>query len=153
MPSINQLSATATVAAGDLLALWSTANGDTRKVSLSVVAAYIQTLLTANSGFITQYSAPAATGFSVTIDPVTDGGSVRLLLTPIAGYAAGTIVLPALAECQDGQELLVSTTQAVTTLTVSGNGATVVGAPTTLAANAFFRLQFDGVLNTWYRVG
>ena len=99
----------------------------------------------------TQYSAPNATGFSVTISPTVTGGSVWLLLTPAAGYAAGTIVLPASA--LDGQEILVSCTQAVTTLTVSGNGHTVNGAPTALAANSFFRLRYDGVFAAWYRVG
>jgi hypothetical protein len=54
---------------------------------------------------------------------------------------------------QDRQELLVNCTQAVTTLAVSGNGATVTGAPTTLAANAFFRLRFDQASSVWYRVG
>lgn len=102
---------------------------------------------------ITQYAAPNASGFSVLIDPPTDGASMFLLLTPAAGYAAGTITLPVKAECQDGQELLVSCTQAVTALTVAGNGATVNGAPTTLAANAFFRLRFDAVFGAWYRIG
>ena len=37
--------------------------------------------------------------------------------------------------------------------TVAGNGSTVNGAPTTLAANSFFRLRFDGVFKAWYRVG
>jgi hypothetical protein len=41
----------------------------------------------------------------------------------------------------------------VTTLTINGNGKTVVGGPATLAANAFFRLKYDGVLSTWFRVG
>jgi len=63
------------------------------------------------------------------------------------------LVLPPVAGVLDKQELLVNTTQAVTTLTVSANGATVVGAPTTLAAGGFFCLRFDGVLDTWYRVG
>ena len=48
---------------------------------------------------------------------------------------------------------MVSCTQAVTTLTVSGNGSTVNGAPTTLAANGFFRLRYDGVFKAFYRVG
>lgn len=150
---INQLSRAATVTAGDLVPIFSTNDGDARAAAMSVIAAYIQTLLTASGGFQTQYSAPNATGFSVTINPATDGGNVHLLLTPVAGYAAGTIVLPELAECIDGQEVLVNCTQAVTTLTVSGNGSTVNGAPTTLAANAFFRLKFDGVMDSWYRIG
>jgi hypothetical protein len=62
-------------------------------------------------------------------------------------------VLPLLANCVDKQEILVNCTQAITTLTVNGNGATVTGAPTTLSANGFFRLRFDGLANVWYRVG
>lgn len=149
---INQLSAVSTVSDGDLLPLFVTSSGDARKMALSVLKAYMQSALTAGGGFMTQYSAPAATGFSTTIAPVASGGNVFLLLTPVAGYAAGTIVLPPQANCIDGQEVLVSCTQAVTTLTVSGNGSTVNGAPTTLAANAFFKLRYDGVFKAWYRV-
>lgn len=154
MSTINQLSAVSSVVASDLVAIWQSANGDTRKASISVIATYIQSLLTPASGEETQYYAPNASGFSATIAPTTAGGSVYLLMTPLAGYAAGTIVLPALAASEDGQEVLVSSTQAVTTLTVSGNGAVAVnGAPTALAANAFFRVRYDGVSQSWYRIG
>lgn len=154
MPTINQLSAVDEVSAADQLPVWSTENGDTRRAALSVVLAYIQDNLTSAGAMMTQYFAPSATGFSVTINPLVDGQSVLLLLTPAATYAAGTITLPALAECEDGQEVLVTCTQIVTALTVSGNGATVNGAPTTLAsANSFFKLRFDGVFDAWYRVG
>lgn len=153
MPQINQLSAAGEISLGDLLPIFSTNNGDARKVSLSVLAAFLQPQMTAGGGFMTQYAAPNATGFSVTVAPVSDGASVYLLLTPTGAFANGGIVLPALATCHDGQEVLVSCTQAVTTLAVNGNGATVNGAPTTLAANGFFRLRFDGVFDAWYRVG
>jgi len=143
-----------TLSASDLLAVWSAANSDTRKASLSVLQAFLQENLTAPGDDMTQYAAPNATGFNIAIDPSVDGQNVYLLLTPNAGYAAGTITLPAKAECVDGQTVLVSTTQAVTALTVAGNGATAVnGAPTTLAANAFFKLRYDGVFSSWYRVG
>lgn len=148
--SINQLSAADSPAAGDLLPLWSTSNGDTRKLSLTALLAWLQGQLTATGGFITQYAAPSATGFSVTVSPPTNGTNVRLLLSPVAGYAAGTIVLPSTPV--DGQEVLVSSTQSVTTLTVSAAN-TLNGAPTTLAANAFFRMRYDGTLGGWYRVG
>lgn len=151
MPTINQLSAVDSVQAGDLLAIFSQNNGDARKCSLSLLATFIQTLITSTDDKRTQYAAPNATGFSVQIN--NDDLSIWLILTPLAGYAAGTLVLPAVALCVDKQEILVNTTQLVTALAVNGNGATVVGAPTTLAANAFFRLRFDGVLDTWYRVG
>ena len=125
-------------------------NGADRRASVSALAALLQTLLS-SAGSITQYAAPNATGFSVTIAPPTVGASVWLLLTPVAGYAAGTIVLPGADLRADGQEVTVSCTQAVTTLTVSGG--TINGAPATLAANGFFKLRFDGVLGAWYRVG
>lgn len=132
---------------------YDTTNGADRRGSISQLAALLQDLLTPCVGLITQYSAPTATGFSVLINPAVDGGSVFLLLTPTGAFAAGTITLPAQAECIDGQELLVSCTQVVTALTVAGNGSTVNGAPASLAANGFFRLRFDGVFKAWHRVG
>ena len=48
----------------------------------------------------------------------------------------------------DKQEALVNTTQAVTTLTIGANGATVIGAPTTLATNGFFKLTYDFAMKT-----
>lgn len=112
------------------------------------VLAWLQSALTFTGLSLSQqYAAPSATGFSVS---VTSADS-WLILTPVAGYAAGTIVLPATRSNQ--QIVRVNCTQSVTTLTVSGNGTTVTGAPTTLAANAFFMLQYDATTNAWYRVG
>lgn len=128
-------------------------NGCDRRASVTSLAAVIAPLLPGQSGLVTQYAAPAATGFVVNVATPEPGESIFLLLTPNAAYAAGAILLPLQATCIDGQELLVTTTQAVTALTVSGNGSTVNGAPTTLAANGFFRLRFDGIFKAWYRVG
>lgn len=149
--AIQNLTKTTDLASADLVALFSASVGSDVAATLSTLVAWLQGQLTASGGMVTQYSAPSATGFSVTITPPSTGASVFLLLTPVAGYAAGTIVLP--ASPVDAQEVLVSCTQAVTTLTVSGNGSTLNGAPAALTANAFFRLRFDGVLRAWYRVG
>lgn len=146
-----------TVSAGDWLVTWSSGNGDWRGISLSDLITYLNANLafpSARPAFVTQYSAPSATGFSVTVtDGDDDDESVHLILTPVAGYANGDVTLPPVASCVDKQEVLVNCTQAVTALTVTGNGATVTGAPITLAANAFFQLKFDAVTSTWYRVG
>lgn len=150
---IIRLSAVASLAAGDQFPIYSAANGDARRTSLTLLTEYLQEVLTSQDGMETQYYAPSATGFSVTIAPTVAGGDVWLVLTPTAGFAAGTIVMPALASCVDRQEILVNCTQAVTTLTITGNGNTVTGAPTTLAANAFFRLRYEAVNHTFYRVG
>ena len=154
MATINQLSAVDALVASDLLPVYSSSNGDARKVAASVILTYIQNNLTSTAftQYTTQYSAPSATGFTVS---VTDGSAnIHLILTPGAGYAAGTITLPVSTGLIDKQEFLCNCTQAVTALTIDGNGATAVtGAPTTLAANEFFRLRYDLPTSTWYRVG
>lgn len=152
MSSIYQLTTISTLAPNTLFAVYDNGNGDTRKVSLQAVSDYIAANITANiSGYTTQYSSPSVTGFSVN---VTDSGvSIHLILTPTGTMAAGTIVLPLASNVEDGQMLLVNCTQAVTSLTISGNGATsVTGAPTTIAANGFFTLKYDKPSLTWYRV-
>ena len=129
-------------------------NGADRRVSLSELAEVLQALFTQVDGVITQYEAPSATGFAVLVAPFVAGGSVFLLLTPAAAYAAGSVTLPAVATCVHGQEVIVHCTQAVAALTVSGNGASAVsGGPSSLAAGAFFRMRYDAVLRGWYRVG
>ena len=149
---LNQLTQVASVAAGDLSVLWSQQNGDARVAPMSVLAAYFNTAVVNTDNKVTQYASPNATGFTVTLTD-SSGASVFLLLTPTGTFATGTITMPALANCIDKQEVLVTTTQTVTSLTVAPNGNTVNGAPTTLTANTFFRLRFDAVNHAWYRVG
>lgn len=151
MSTISQLSAAAAFSLSDLFAIYSQTNGDTRKVSGYAVQSVLLAGITASDDKVTQYASPSATAFLVTLTDNDD--SKWLVLTPTAGFADGTIKLPALASCVDRQEILVNCTQAVTNLVVDGNGATVTGEPATLAANAFFRLRFEAVTDTWYRVG
>lgn len=157
MPTINQLTRATALSAGDLLPLFSTDDGDARAAPVSVLQSYMQSNLNFSDAadYATQYAAPSATGFNVAVtDGATNNTNVHLILTPLAGYAAGTITLPAKAGLVDKQEVLVNCTQAVTALTVALNGASgAIGAPTTLAANAFFRLKYDAVTFNWYRVG
>lgn len=155
---INNLSSTDSPVGGDLLPVFSLANSDTRKLSLTNLLAWMQANLTITAGFgayATQYAAPSGTGFSVSLtDGVNDNTNIHLILTPVAGYAAGTLVLPLASGCVDKQEILVNCTQVITALTIDGNGAGgVTGAPTTIAANDFFRLKFDLATLVWYRVG
>lgn len=151
MTTINQLTAMDDVSAGDLVPVFSTNNGDTRRVSMSVVKTFCQDGITANDDKITQYVSPSATGFSVQVNNASS--SVFLLITPTGSFAAGTLVLPVQANCIDRQEILIFSSDSVATLTINGNGSTVLGAPTTIAANGFFRLRFDNVNKIWYRVG
>lgn len=153
MSSIDKLTRlkSSDLSGGDFLALFSSALGNDAAVALSSFVSWVQSQLTSGDKPPVQFAAPNATGFSVSVAPITSGADVWLLLTPAAGYAAGTIVLPALPV--DSQVVEVTCTQAVTALTVNGNGATAVyGAPTTLAANAVFRLRFSSVTTSWYLI-
>lgn len=153
MSAIDKLSTVTTLSASDLVALFSNSVGSDTAATLATLATYLQGLMSTGGAMATQYAQPTATGFSVSIAPISDGASMYLNLTPVAGYASGTIVLPAVSACQDGQEVLVSTTNAITTLTINANGSSVIGGPATLTAGAFFRLRFDAVYKTWSRVG
>lgn len=144
MATINQLSATDTLTGGDLLPVYKQNQGDARKCSITTLMDYVNANVTSVTQN-TQYAAPAATGFSVTVNT----GNVWLIITPVSTYAAGAIVLPTGASDKD--TVTVNCTQIVTSLTVS-SGATVVGAPTTLAANGFFTMRFDAATSTWYRI-
>lgn len=156
MATINQLNATDSLNAGDLIPVYVSNNGDARKASVKVLQDYMQDNLTfadtSVDAYTRQSASPSATGFSVAITPSI--GSVFLILTPVAGYATGTIVLPDVSLCSDKQMVMVHCTQVVTALTINGSGATLVsGAPSALTAASFFTLRYDLTTTSWYRVG
>jgi len=151
---INNLSSTTSLATGDLLAVWSTANSDSRKASLTTLISFIESNLDLDNkkdSFTTQYSSPNVTAFDVVI---TDGSdNIWAIITPAANYANMTITLPALANVADKQEISVVCTKDITTLTIDKNGVdAVVGEPTGITANDYFKLKYDLPFKTWYRV-
>lgn len=151
MADINQLSSTDTLNAGDLVPVWKTNNGDTRKTSMTALQAYMQANLTFSAGqFVAQYAAPVATGFTTTL--LNNTNNQWLILTPLAAYAAGTITFPLLSTVADNQEIIIFSTQAVTTLTLSGNGASIVGAAAGIVQNGAMRFKFNSFASTWYLI-
>jgi hypothetical protein len=155
MADINQLSSTDTLTAGDLLPVWKSNNSDTRKTSLTTLTTYLQSALTfASAGvsqFVVQYAAPVATGFTVTL--VSTSNNQWLIMSPLATYATGTITFPPIASCVDNQEILIYSTQIVTALTLSGNGATIAGSPGFIAAGGSLRFKYTALASSWYRIG
>lgn len=147
MSGINQQNQVNSVSPSDLIPLYSNQNGVTAQMAVSQLSDYILSLIGGSSGLVQQYASPNATGFSISIENLPN---VWLILTPLAGYAAGTFVLPSTPT--NLNKIQFSTTQAVATLTVNGNGKTVNGAPTTLTAGQTFSLQYDGVNQSWYAV-
>ena len=142
--------------AGDFLVIQKTNQGDFRAISLTNFLTSILALGVPEGRpeADTQVSAPSANAFSVQIAGSAADKDVHLILTPTAGFAAGTLVLPLASGCRDKQEITVNCTQAITALTITPNGAVAVtGAPTALTANAFFKLCYDLATLTWYRIG
>ncbi|WP_347016437.1 transcriptional regulator [Acinetobacter seifertii] len=76
-----------------------------------------------------------------------------LVMNPSVSITNGTITLPPMAELTDGQELLVTSSQQIENLTISGNGAALIGNPNAIAATGFFKLKFYLLSQTWSRVG
>ncbi len=88
-----------------------------------------------------------STGFSITIG----AGVKTLLLNPSGSLLAGTIIMPAAPV--DGQEIRVSSTQTITTLTVSPNsGQTISNAPVTITAGTGFAYIYNLSGTNWYRL-
>lgn len=84
------------------------------------------------------------TGFAFTVSKRTT------ILKPAGTLATGTINLP--ASPADGHEFRVTSSQIITALTVSGNGHTIIAAPTTLSPGLGFAYIFDTADDTYYRL-
>lgn len=148
MSTINQLSAISALSGGDLFAVWQTSNGDSRKVSVNTLIEYFEDNFS-SPDFDKTVNVPV-TGFNLSF---TDNSQNQwLILRPAGTLATGTVVLPVSTGIIDGQEVKVTSTEAVTALTVNGNGATVNGGPTTLAADGYFTLKYEATTAEWYRV-
>lgn len=152
MPTINKLPRADEITGGDLLPIYLQQNGGAYAVALTILLEWLQEQLTAVGGWVEQYASPAATGFSVEVD-ADEGQNIWLILTPLGAYADGEIVMPPVANCINNQEFSINTTQAITTLVVDGNGASVLGEPATLAQFGKFTLRYNAVNSTWYCVG
>lgn len=152
---MSKLAQSSTVSSGDWVVLWKTDQGDYRGVSFADFTTAVQSVI--NIGRPepdTQYASPALDGFTINISGSIPSNDVHLILTPTIVNAFGTFVLPLNTACRDKQEITVNCTQAMLGLTITLNGAaSVVGAPTSLFQNGFFKLKYDLTTNNWYRVG
>lgn len=150
MPTINQLAGISQVSGGDQLPIYVPNNGDARKVSVSQLLAYFQTVFAAPTVATNLYT-PGA-GFNITV-PTPVSEQQWMVIQPAGTLATGTVTLPLNTGVPDGTQVLVTTTQIITAFTLALNGAAAAfGAPTTLAADAFFTMRFYQATNSWYRI-
>lgn len=147
MPTINQLSAINSLSAGDNILVYAPGDGDTRRASLSTLLDFFESYF-ADPDYTTQINAPTSSGFNLQLGAQTQ--SLFLIINPTGAFAAGTITLPPVASCFDGQEILVVSSQSIAALTVNGNGATLLGVPGALGIGGFFTIRFNLLQSTWY---
>lgn len=147
MPYINQLPALDQLSGGDQLPVYSPVNGDARRVSITALLDFFRGNF-ADPDYLTLINAPTNSGFNLQLGAQTQ--SLFLILNPSGAFAAGTITLPPVASCFDGQEILVASSQSIAALTVAGNGATLVGTPGALGIGGFFTIRFNALQSAWY---
>jgi hypothetical protein len=149
VPTIRDLSEVSSLSGADAIPVSVASQSDARKASLSTLLAFIEANF-ASPDYTTQINAPSSSGSSIMLDDQT--GNLWLIINPTGAFAALTLVLPLSSNAYDGQQILVTCTNSVGILTINGNGATLVGAPTGLGVGGFFTLRYNKLLNTWYCV-
>jgi hypothetical protein len=150
MPTINQLPLLSSASSGDQIPVYSPNNGDSRRLPISALLAYFQQSFASPTVATNLYT--PGTGFNIAA-PTPVSEQQWILIQPASTLATGTITLPLNTSTPDGTEILVTTTQQITTFTLALNGAAAAfGDPTTLAAEDFFRMRFYQATNSWYRI-
>ncbi|WP_049083236.1 hypothetical protein [Acinetobacter nosocomialis] len=148
----NRLNETDALGVGDQFVLYKGNCTDFRSVPQDVVLEWILSnipVIKPVSAIIQPFNPNA--DFTIAIENNAVG--TYLVMNPSVSITNGTITLPPMAELTDGQELLVTSSQQIENLTIAGNGAALIGNPNTIAATGFFKLKFDLLSQTWYRVG
>jgi hypothetical protein len=150
MPYINQLPLLMQASPGDQIPVYTPNNGDARRLPIGALLQYFQQTFAAPA-LATSIATPG-TGFNITV-PTPVSQQQWMLLQPAGTLAVGTITLPLNTQTPDGTEVLITTTQQITSFTLALNGASAAyGVPGNLAAQDFFRVRFVQSLNSWYRI-
>jgi hypothetical protein len=148
MPTINELASTNTITGSDQFPVYVSGNGDARKASASTLLAYIQSAWM-DPTYTRVTASPTLAGFTLTLPSTAN--SLFVLLTPSGTMATGTIVLPPASGAADGQEIVLYTSQEVTALSFTLNGATALnGAPSGIQGGASLTLRYDSLSVAWY---
>jgi hypothetical protein len=147
MSTINRLSSVDALQPGDLIPVWDGSNGDTRKASLTTLLAFIESNF-ADPDYSTRIVAPNVDGFNVDIG--NTGDSSWLIVNPTLNYTTGSITLPSTAYAVNDQEITVVFTAQVSSFSITGAGATVLGAPTQIGTYDSFRVRYNAAQQTWY---
>jgi hypothetical protein len=146
-----RLNITDRIGPNDSVVLWSANNQDYRGAPVDLLVEKVKEGIQVNQPpLLVQRFNPNA-DFTLNIENHEVG--TYLILNPSVSITTGSIKLPERYGVTDGQVVLVTCSQPVNNFSVDGNNALIIGGPTTIAAGGFFKLKYDKLSNTWYRVG
>jgi hypothetical protein len=150
MPYINQLPLLSQVSAGDQIPVYTPNNGDARRLPISQLLTYFQATF-ASPTVATNLFTPG-TGFNITV-PTPVSEQQWVLLQPAGTLAAGTLTFPLDTQTPDGTEILITSTQIITSFTININGAAAIfGGISTLLAGSAVRYRYYQATNSWYNI-
>lgn len=89
--------------------------------------------------------------FTVDVDKNEVG--TYLVINPSIAIDSGWINLPSVDIETDGYEVIVSCSEQINNLTIDGGDKAVIGEPNAINATGFFKMKYDDLSHTWYRVG
>lgn len=148
-----RLNTTDRVGPCDSVVVWSGDNQDYRGVPIHVFWEALKACIKDDGNTSALYIQHFNPNGDFTLNIENHEVGTYLILNPSVSITTGSIKLPERYSVADGQSLLVACSQQVNNFSVDGNNALVIGAPNALAANGFFKLKYDKLSNTWYRVG
>jgi hypothetical protein len=150
MPTINQLPLLAQVSPGDQFAVYTPNNGDARRLPVSSLLTFFQQNFASPTMAVNLYVPTSP--FVINL-PTPVAEQQWALLQPAGPLAAGTINLPVNTLTPDGTEILISTTQTITSLTIGLNGAVALyGSILSLAGGSAVRVRYYEATNSWYQI-
>jgi hypothetical protein len=151
MPSINQLPLLSPISSGDQLPVYSPNNGDARRTSIGSLLTFFQQSFASPTLAVNLYV--PGNGFNITV-PTPVSNDQWMLLQPAGTLATGTITLPLNTGVPDGTDVLITTTQEITALTIALNGASAIFGE---CHNPYRRrccsvYRFYQPTNSWYNI-
>lgn len=143
--------------AGDLIPFFSSSNGDDSKCSFSALATLISSILglSGASTAVTKYLTSVDGTGAFTKSNASNSGNVWWIINLTGAEASYTLTLtlPDESYVTDMQEFVFSFNgDQNLEITFDGNGATVIASPVTITDGGSYRIRYDQINNTWYKV-
>lgn len=157
MTQINQLENAPNISTSDSLVIFSQENGDARKISVGNFVNTLSRLFKQKTDRISQIYSPSFD--SPVLIAINNSDNQWLIVLPSLTLTFASMRLPDSLACVDKQEILITSSVAISVMNVLGNGNLITqNAPPAasiafgMTANSSVLLRFNANNSTWYRL-